>query len=369
MKNIKRFPLFLIVFGFIVIYSLTCLFLPDKSFSENENKYLAKFPQISWRGLVNGSFATKYEEYVSDQMLFRDGWITAKSLCEFALLKTENNGVVYGKDGYMFPRFYKFDKSTLIKNLDAIGTFSARAYSNVSLMIVPSSYYPLVDKVPAGLPIVDQSFFIKSSYNYLADVCLPVNAKDILSVNANNYIYYRTDHHWTTYGAWLAYTQFAATAGFTPFEYNGSVPIKVPEFFGTSYSKSKAFNAKPDTLEYFDFKGTMTIGDQTYDSIYDTDKLSSRDKYGAFLRGNNGYSTIKSPPSDSKKESILVIKDSFANSMIPFLLNNYNTIVVVDPRYYSGDFKEFFDDRFSDILVLYSFESITTDTSIAKLGL
>ena len=110
--------LFIIVFGFICIYSFINILIPDKEFSENENKYLAKMPALTWTSLVDGSFSQKYEKYISEQFMLRDEWISTKSVAEYALLKTENNGIVYGKDGYMFPKFYSFNADTLKTNLE-----------------------------------------------------------------------------------------------------------------------------------------------------------------------------------------------------------------------------------------------------------
>ncbi|MEA5050227.1 MAG: DHHW family protein [Oscillospiraceae bacterium] len=365
----KNCALFLLVFGFIVIFGIVNLITPDREFSENENKYLATMPSLSWKSLVNGTFATKYETYIADQFLLRDEWITAKSVGEYLLLKTENNGIVYGKDGYMFGKFYSFDEKKLNSNLAAIDAFSFAARSDVYFIAVPSSYYPLVDKLPAGLPYVDENFFIGRVNDYLSHSTTPVNVKDTLAVNSDKYIYYRTDHHWTTYGAWLAYSQFASSAGLQAFSYSSEQPTRVKGFLGTSYSKSKYFRAQPDVIEYFDFSGKITIDGTAHDSIYNLDQFAKRDKYAAFLWGNNGYAEIETDYDVNKLGSILVIKDSYADSFVPFLTEHYNKIVLVDPRYYNDSYKALAEEPFDDVLILFSFENLCNETSITKLGL
>ncbi len=369
MKKIENCALFLLVFGFILAFAVVNVFTPDKEFSENENKYLATFPSFSWKALVSGTFATRYENYIADQFPLRDEWITAKSVGEYLLLKTENNGVVYGKEGYMFAKFYSFDEKKLNSNLEAIDAFSFAAMSDVYVMIVPSSCYPLVDKLPAGLPFVDENFFIGEVNDYLSHAATPVNVKDTLAVNSDKYIYYRTDHHWTTYGAWLAYSQFASAADLTAFNYGAATPVSVDGFLGTNYSKSKYFKAEPDAIEYFDFSGRLTVDGVTHESIYNYAQFEKRDKYAAFMYGNNGYAEIETEFDVNKLGSILVIKDSYADSLVPFLTNHYNKIVLVDPRYYNGSYKELSEQSFSDVLILFSFENLCAETSITKLGL
>ncbi|MEA4911446.1 MAG: DHHW family protein [Oscillospiraceae bacterium] len=365
----KNCALFLLVFGLILLCGLVNIVTPDREFSENENKYLASFPSLSWKSLINGTFASKYETYISDQFPLRDNWITAKSVGEYLLLKTENNGIVYGDDGYMFGKFYSFDEKKLTSNLNAIDAFSFASLSDVYFIAVPSSYYPLVDKLPAGLPYVDENYFIGRINEYLSHSTTPVNVKDTLAVNSDKYIYYRTDHHWTTYGAWLAYSQFASAADLQAFSYASEQPTRVKDFLGTSYSKSKYFKAEPDVIEYFDFSGRITIDGETHDSIYNYAQFDKRDKYAAFMWGNNGYAEIETDFDIDKLGSVLVIKDSFADSFIPFLTEHYNKIVLVDPRYYNGSYKDLSEQPFNDVLILFSFENLCSETSITKLGL
>lgn len=368
-QKLRESSLFVIIAGIILVIFLGSIFMPKKEYSENENKYLATAPPLTLESLLNGTFAMRYEDYVADHFLGRDQWITAKSVSEFALLKKENNGVVYGKDGYLFQTFYKFNQEDLMRNLDAIDKFAFNAMSDVFVMVVPSSYYPLVDYLPNGVPTVDQGYYINEIDRYLSNTTTPINVKDVLAVNANNYIFYRTDHHWTAYGAWLAYAQFTSAHGLSTFNYKISTPVQVPGFLGTSYSKCKVFNVQPDILEYFDLPGSVTVGDKTYDSLYDYDQLQKRDKYAALLHGNNAYCVVESEYRPDKLDSILVIRDSYADSFVPYLTTNYNKIVLVDPRYYTGSFLELANTRFDDILILFGFENYCVEKSIAKLGL
>jgi len=369
MKKITKSPLFLIIFGFIVLYSLLDIFTPERKYSEIENKYLAVMPTASLKSIINGEFEAKYENYICEQFIGRDLWINTKSFCETCLLKTENNSIVYGKDGYMFPKFYRFDVEQLKKNMSYISHFADSCSTDVSVMVVPSSFYPLANKVPKGLPSVDENYYINKINQYFTSypTTAAINVKDILAVNSDSYIFYKTDHHWTSYGAYLAYTQFASDNDFKPFDYSEATPNTVNDFYGTSYSKSKALFVKSDDIEYFEFDVKLTADGVEYDSLYNYEMFDRRDKYAAFIYGNNAYTEIETESDPTKLDSVLVIGDSYCDSFIPFLCENYKKIVMVDPRYYNGDYSLLSSNNFSDILVLYSFENLVSETSVAKL--
>ncbi|MEG2233996.1 MAG: DHHW family protein [Oscillospiraceae bacterium] len=369
-KKAKDSLLFLIIGGIILIVFVVGLVLPDRDFSENENKYLAKMPDISFKTLVNGKFATDYETYVADQFLFRDEWIAAKSIAEFSLLKTENNGVAYGSDGYIFSKFSSFDPKIAEANLNAIDTFAYNTTCEVSMVIVPSSYYVLSDKVPFGLPTVDEGFYIDEFYNYLKNSVTNADAKDSLIENSDKYIYYRTDHHWTTYGAWLAYNQFAKSNGIVPVNYDALKPVSVDGFLGTGYSKCKAFNAHSDVITYFPELDclSLTTNGEKHNTLYNLDRFAKRDKYSAFLFGNSSMIEIETKYSGTKRDSLLIIRDSYADSLVPYLTENYNKIVLVDPRYYNLSYSELSKQNFTDVLIVFGFENLVGEKSIVKLG-
>ena len=373
MKDIRKIPLFLTIFILIVVFSISDLLTKDRTFSESENKYLAQVPNLTYNTLVEGRFSKNYETYIADQFLFRESWITAKAFTEEILQKTENNDILYGKEGYLFPKFYSFDSKALQRNLASIDRFAASMKAPVVSMILPSKYYPLVDYLPNGYPFVDQNFYITEINNYLSANTTIVDAKDILAINSQRYIYYRTDHHWTNYGAYLAYTQFAPVAGFTPFSYE-SRPIRRvnSEFLGTNYSKSHKVFPIADTIDYYDFNiESITVDGVEYSSLYNMEQFNKRDKYAAFIQGNNGLTIIESTKSSAKYDSILIIKDSFANSFIPLLTEHYNTIYAIDPRFYNYQqgYAQFAEMDFDLVLIMYSFETLAAPSNINYISL
>ncbi|MEG2290961.1 MAG: hypothetical protein RSC24_13385, partial [Clostridium sp.] len=160
----KKNPLIYIFL--IIIFSLSILdiIIPDKKFSELENRNLRGKVSLTIKSFLDGSFSKKYEEYVNDQFIGRDYWINLKSRSEYVLGKLENNNIIYGKDGYLFEKFTLLDENRLKVNTDAINTFIKSVNKKVSLMIVPNSYEIYNEKVPKGAPIVKQEEFINELY-------------------------------------------------------------------------------------------------------------------------------------------------------------------------------------------------------------
>ena len=329
---IKRVPAFVILFVTLFALLLLSIIFPKQTYSENENKYLATLPKFSFKSFWDGSFETKYGTYLSDQLPGRSAWISAKSVAESFLLKTENNGLVYGKDGYLFPKFQSYDESTDWDKLKSIHDFAMVTDTPVHVIVVPSAYTVLTDYVPSGLPAVDEREAMNKGLPILSASCNVIDVWDKLEDAQNDYIFYRTYHHWSTYGAYIAYRDYCEKAGLIPYNAFFDVANTAGDFLGTSYSKCKKVGTLPDTISYFPFDASITFDGSTYPGIYDFTKLTTRDKYAMFLYGNHAESLVESEESRNKKGSLLIIKDSYADSMIPFLTTNYASITCIDPR-------------------------------------
>lgn len=371
MSKLKQYPFMLLfalfIFGGFVIDALN----PPKEFSELENRYLQQAPPFSWRALVDNTYTLKYETFVNDQFKGRDGWITIKSVSEAVLGKIENNGIVYGKDGQMFEKNLTTNTERIQSNAAHVAALGA-LYPDLDIrfMMIPSAYEVLTHKTPKGLGNIDQSAVIADVYGQVAQEGVgTIDVGAALGAHQEEYIYYRTDHHWTTLGAYYGYQAVCDALGLTAQPLTGLNKYSVEDFYGTHYSKAKLFNTVPDTLDWYDVPVTeVMIDGKGAESLYDLDLVGKRDKYAMFLRGNNGLTVIKSPESPHKKGNILIVKDSYANSMIPFLTANYNTITVVDLRSSAAVLSELIKSGSYDaLLVMYSFNNFASDVNIAKL--
>ncbi|MCL2034163.1 MAG: DHHW family protein [Oscillospiraceae bacterium] len=374
--------IFLILFAaFIWGYSLADMLSPGREYSELENRYLAGMPGFTFRSLLDNTYTLKIEEHTNDRFMLRDAWITVKSISETALLKIENNNIIYGKDGFMFEKRLTYDSEQLERNLNSLFFFAEKfPGNNITLMLVPTSDIVLADKVPRGLHNVEQTSIIedihrKAGESEIRSVGLlePLCNNRYEKIDTDNYkTFYRTDHHWTTPGAYAAYAAYVQSLGLAsaePFDF----PLHtVYDFYGTFYSKAKLFNAKPDTIRWFDIPvHSVTINGEPKDGLYNHEKWNQRDKYAAFLHDNNGITVLDSTGKQDgeNKTRILVFKDSYGNAFAPFLTFNFDEVTVIDLRYFmeveslmnSGDYDE--------ILFLYGFPSFSNETSIVNLRL
>ena len=367
---------------FVGMFLLDCV-TPDRTVSELENTTLTQRPAVTAQILSSAGlnrFFNDYTQYTKDQIPGRDAWISLQSFVETALLqKTQSGGVLLGDNGQMFDRTYGLvssEERTLPRNIAAVASLAARCPGKVYVMVAPaaSSIYP--ERVPAHAPLLQEESYlsqIQAAVEQAGGTYLSL--EEALSAHKDEYIYYRTDHHWTTLGAWYAYSQLCDLLGLTPFDLSSHQAVEVENFYGTFYSRARTWNAQPDTLTYYDLDNPLTIytvtgpgmpeaGQTT--GLYDLDKLDVYDKYAAFLHGNNGLSRVEG----DGEGRILVIKDSYANSLVPFLTANYAQIDVVDLRNYNYGLDALIaDNDYGQILVLYSFDSFKSDPYLYRAGI
>ncbi len=374
LKKLKNYPLILMFFTFIFAFTAIDIITPDKSFSEFENKYLQARPKFTLNSFYYNEYVPKYEKYINEQFVLRNKWIDLKSRVEYYMGKTENNSIIYGKDNYMFDKVQFINQKQLEKNIENIKKFVEMYQDeNIRFALVPNSYEVLKEKLPYGLKLFNQSKMIDDVYsNFSKHKNIEfLNFVDLLSSHKNEYIYYKTDHHWTNLGAYYAYVEYMQNLGKEYVNINNLNAHEVEDFLGTYFSKAKKFNAESDKITYYDANvEKMSFGDKEYTDIYDYDKFDTRDKYAAFLYGNNDLTVISSKDSENKqdKSRILVIKDSFGNSFVPYLTYSYDEVYVLDLRSNSQKVSEIMQNYdFDDILIMYSANNFIDDINIIKL--
>ncbi len=372
-RKILKYPIVFLFFIFLMGFFIFDGLLPSKEVSELENRPLSQFPDITFDTLANNTWMVNYESYVKDQFAFRDSWINVKSITENVLLKTENNDILYGDDNYLFAKNWGInDLKRYNNNVSALVRMSENLKGNASIMIVPSSSNILSEKLPVGAPMIDENAYLDDIFNQVENAGANViDIRDVLNENEQDYIYYRTDHHWTINGAFLAYEYYANLHNLNVFDKDKYDKINVEDFLGTHYSKARNVNVVADTLSYYDIDNNLSVlsidsqGNKTYEngSIYDELMFDERDKYAAFLRGNNGYSVI-----DGDGEGkILVVKDSYANSFIPFLTASYEQIGIVDFRENRDTLYTIMEqENYEDVLFLYSFDAFSQDIYVGS---
>ena len=243
MNKLFKYPLLVIFATFIVGFSILDCVTPTRTHSEFESN-LSQMPKFSLTNLLNGKFTTDYESYVNDQFLLRDEWITLKSYIETLFGKVENNGVIYGKDGYLFEKFTSYNEARLNLNIEAIQKFCEK-YPDLSVKfaLVPNSYEVLSDKLPTSSPVLDQEKLINDIYSKITSA-ENIDILSALVAHNDEYIYYKTDHHWTTLGAYYAYEKLCDVFEIEKVNINHLTENTVENFYGTYFSKAKSLRCE-----------------------------------------------------------------------------------------------------------------------------
>lgn len=334
---------------------------PDRAFSENENRYLQLTPKLSWDTVMSGDFMEDMEEYTSDQIVFRDLWTATRSLLQRAEGKEDISGTYLGAEGRYFAKVTEdsFNRAGLEKNAGYIREFFAASDKSCRAMIVPSPAGVLRDMLPENAPYYDEA----GAFERL-DAALGGSLLDVRETLADvEDPYYHTDHHWTTMGAQAAYRRWAEVTGHTVRE--DALVCATEEFRGTLYSKVLLPDSVYDSVYYApEITAESVVCDGKDGTLYDGDALTRKDKYELFLGGNYGQCVITTGTENGKH--LLLVKDSFANSFVPFLLGDYETVTMIDLRYFRGSMAELAAES-DDILVLTEITNLAASGDYFKL--
>lgn len=383
MQTLKKYPLVFLFAAFLLIVSVANLLTPDREKSELENRPLAQRPKLTATALLakdqENKYTQRFETYLNDQFVGRDGWITLKSVSESALGKIENNGIVYGSDNYLFDRYETVDERRFSMNIELLGTYLAsyRDTAPITVAVIPNSYEILADKLPKGLQNVNQAARVTEIYSALPGGADTLDLFPVMRLAASErQAYYRTDHHWTTWGAYNAYRAFVESRGLKAVEFSVLEPLRreAPGFYGTYFSKCKLFSAVPDTIEWYDIPvSSVTVGGEEKPGLYDAEKWGERDKHAAFLWGNSDLTVVKSENNLNHQEGrtsrVLLIKDSYGNPFAPFLTYSYDEVWMVDLRNLTAPMSEVMARaEFDDVLVMYNFENFAQDSNFTFLN-
>lgn len=363
----------------LLLLSVISLFWPTRRFSAAERRNLTQRPKLSYEGIVDGTFSNEVESYLADQYPARDVWVYLNSLQNRILGIDYQNGIYRGKDGYLIQSFDQsdIDKENQEKQQILTAFFERNSQIQSYVMLVPTAAWILEDHLPSGAPQGDEkswyeSWLSTSGMERLSNTTV-VNCADALDKSAKiNQIYYRTDHHWTTYGASVAFGELANQMGL-PYEADDFEAYTVhTKFQGTMMSSSGFYSGTKDSIDLYLPKEKETIlvtnkeAQTTATTIYSEEGLLGNDPYEVFLGGNYGLLNIRTGSQSGRK--LLLLKDSYANAMIGFLTPYFSEIDIVDPRYYSSDLDmQIAVNQYTDILILYNLQSFAKDSSLSLI--
>ncbi len=350
------------------IFAVLALFLvlPKAEFSYNEKRNLSEKPELSVKNVFNGRFERDTEDYITDHFPFRDSFVALSSYFDLYTGRNGINGVYKCKDGYLINT--PVEDEYFDANIRTICEFANKTDADISVLIVPTAGSILTDKLPKNRMTYPDDGLIDGAYTKAEDCGMGVLDIRKTFEKSDKEIYYKTDHHWTSYGAYLAYTELVNDAyDISDFEiksYDG--------FYGTTYSKSALWREKSDSIEIFDYTKNVSVkiydGDspEEYTDIFFYDYMDKPDKYPVFLDGNHAYTRVINH--DIPTGRLLIVKDSYANSLAPFLIRHYNTVDMVDLRYYTDRVSELLDkEDYDKILFVYGLSTVAETTDINML--
>ena len=351
----------------------------EREFSENENRYLAKMPGISWESIKKGEFQDGFEEYIKDQIVFRDQWITVETAIQKACLNTDIGGAYVGKNGYDFEKITPddVDQKQVDKNVKAINNFFDYACEkvgedNLYFVLVPTSGLVNSEKLPKNAILFDQNAYMDDIFQQIGSH-VSFDVRELFDQHKDTQLYYKTDHHWTTEGAFLAYQYWQERTGKNLTANSSSDLTTVTKSFrGSLYSKILDYDSAYDEIKVLkntlDTEYTVIADGEDIGGIYQQDKLSEKDKYAYFMGGNYGEAVIHNEEAKDKG-NLLLIKDSFANTMVPMLSADYENIYMIDLRYFAGHIPTYMkENNISEIMVLYNISNFISDKNIFKIG-
>ena len=368
----KRFFITAVTIYFLVTICFGAgLFLfPQRAYSENENRMLTTLPSIKLSSVFDKSLFKSLDKFSTDQFPYRDLFLKANAIYDLSLARLESGSVMLG-DSALIKRLEYTDTSEAKKSLDGINRLIniAKDNGNEAIFICPPiASAVLIDRCPSlykNESTDKATAFIKNECDEVIFIA------DLLRKKAleGEYVYYKTDHHWTSLGAYYAYSEIGKVLGYTPYEKEDfEVEAFTDKFLGTSYTASLIPIDYSDeiTAFRFPFDSEITVKDMLTGEIlglYDTKKLSTASKYDVFLGGNRAYVEIK----NGEKPDLIIVKDSFANSIVPFLSRHYN-ITLIDPRYVREDVYKLIstviDDKNAPMLILINIDTIFTGTGL-----
>lgn len=365
-KNFALDRLAVILFGLLSFgFGICVLLLPGEEWSEVENRPLATLSAPTLSEVLDGSYATQISDFYSDRFPIRHGFTRLKFGVEMALGRLENNGVIVGSGGYLIPRGDYEELDVAQRNIGLISEIESLSQESgvpFACAIAPRS----IDVLRAYLPDIyagrEGEIWEMLDSGEIEYIDLGSALRE--AAMRGDRVWYRTDHHWTSYGAYLAYRSLADALLYEPYptEYF-SVGTVSSDFLGTSYSTVGGVSFARDSVELYRYRGDSDILVKDHESgeetrgFYRLEELEKKDKYRVFLGGNYAHLSVTAP-SDEPRDRLLLIKDSYANSIIPFLALHYD-IEVIDLRYFVGSVEELV--RSADrILFLHGADTLAT---------
>lgn len=369
MRNKVEIVLFIV---FLSLFGLAYIIFPQREFSEMENDYLTLCPKFQWKDFIEGDFSRAFEEYTADQILGKDWLVKNHVLFRRGLGITLINGVYIGKDGYLI-QDYQEPEGNFKQNLDYIREFAVRNPNvKMTMLVAPNVNQIYPELLPSFAETYSQKTVLEELEAQLSGSVQVVDVEPALEAHREEYIYYKTDHHWTSLGAYYAYAAFCEASGLTPLPIDKYDRQELPEpFYGSLYSKTPLYGQESDRVELFwnpegIYRVSYPVAGQERDSMFVLEQADKKDKYTVFFGGNDPLVVINS--NGANPEPVLIIKDSYANCLVPMLADQYREIHMIDLRYYHEDIDAYIEEnKIKQVIFIHNIDFLSTDNNFLWL--
>ena len=353
--------------AFLFLMALLLLILPKRRFSEREKRYLAEAPKFSAASVLSGAWGEQAEDYLADHLPGRDFFVGVNAYFDLITGRQPGKDILAVGGGRLVESPASWDEAMAAKNMDAVRSFAQDCTIPVDLMLIPSAGWAAKESVSSLLGTYEDDAMIQALYERSGNELGCVELCPRFEGQAD--WYFRTDHHWNSRGA---YEGLCAYLGFV----NRSCPpesayerIDGGIFRGSTWSRSALWLTPGDALELWQPAGEISVtnaeSEETHDGVFYWERLEEEDKYTVNLDGNHSLVRTENPDGEGK---LLVIRDSFANSLGTFLAGEYETVVLVDLRYYRQSISKLMEQEpFDRVLVCYSLSNFLTDTNLPWL--
>lgn len=366
----------ILLFAIMLIPGTVLVIKKDRTFSDLENRNLSVRPGFNISEILSGKTESDLTDFVTDQFPLRDFLMRLSTEYKKGLLMKDVGGVYFGKNGFVLDKLYdgKVDTENYKKNLYKLAEFiSDYRELNPTFVLVPSPSSVLSDYLPVFAENYDDTAMYDMAASIIGDNFLNMRERYVslheneVSENVIDTLYFKTDHHYTSYGAYIAYSEYCKERGIVPKDISYfNIKVLSNEFYGTMYSKAADFATEPDIISIPSIDEDNIYVSGGTDKIYDYDAIDRKDKYTVYFGGNYGVVEIKTSVNNGKR--LLIIKDSYANSLIPYLTAEYEYIVMVDPRFYTGSIGQVIDNgQVNEILIFYEMSNFINDSEMRRM--
>ena len=356
---------------FVVILCLVCVanvLMPDQKTSATEQRTLQTFPKFNVEDALSGEYNNQIDDWFSDQFMGRNFLIHLKYLVQKSLGVKKIDDVYLAKDS-LIQDTAKMNQENVKKNIDAINAYFQRNQVNTMFLLAPNAVSMNADQLPSHAFIESQNAQMDEIFKALSPSIAKIDVRDTLKKHRDEYLYYKTDHHWTSLASYYAMSEIAAYMEFDLPKISQYTKYPVTHDFKGTLAKKAGSILYADDIDIYvpkknpDYVVTYEADQKKSRTIYRSDSLDTADPYTVFLGGNQ--SLIQIDIDNESDHHLLLFKDSYANSLIPFLIPYFRTITVVDPRYYTENIDRVMTSQLiTDVMYVYNSNTFVQDQSL-----